>query len=122
MNKRIQFINWKEEVLSLRAMGMNVPVHTQETIENYLLYGYQPGGFTTAMLAGDYNRAMYLADTANRQMIWAIHAWIVNRCPEMAHGSYETVDAWCKDVNGLRTEYKELIFKKHEWDILKGTV
>ena len=122
MTQRIRFIDWDEEVLGLRAMGMTIPAHTQEAIENYLIYGYQPGGFTTAMLAGDYNRAMHRADTANRQMIWAIHSWIINRCPEMAHGSYGNVDYWINNGDGVRTAYSDKIFKEYEWRLLKDEV
>ena len=34
-------------------MGMEVPRHTQETLEGYLLRGWEPGGFVTSMLALD---------------------------------------------------------------------
>lgn len=86
-------------------MGMSIPRHTQETLEGYLIRGWEPGGFVTSMLAMDMERALATADTANRQMMWAIGKWIVENAPEDSWGNYDLVKAWCKDVDGRRSKW-----------------
>lgn len=89
----------------IEDMGMTVPRHTQETLKNYLINGWEPGGFVTSMLAMDMERALYTADTANRQMIWVIGRWILENAPDGSWGNYELVKAWCKDTDGRRTKW-----------------
>ena len=89
----------------MRSMGAGIPEHTQETLEGYLLHGWEPGGFVTAMLACDLERALYTADVGNRQRFWSIAMWIRNYAPQGSWGSYEAVDAWCKNHNGCREKY-----------------
>lgn len=103
----------------LGHMGMEMPRHTQETLEGYLLRGWEPGGFVTSMLAMDMERALYTADSANRQAMWVIGRWIVEFCPEQAWGSYEAVDRWCKDVDGHRGRWSNEHEKKKAWQTLK---
>lgn len=96
-------------------MGMEVPDHTAETLEHYLLKGYAPGGFVEAMLANDYGRAFASADTANRQMIWAIWRWITTEAPPLSRGSYEAIEMWRDDVGGRRTAFADPILKSAVW-------
>lgn len=77
----------------------------EESMERYIVHGLEPGGFATAMLAKDLERALYNADTHNRKVFWAIAMWVRECCPEDAWGSYEAVFDWCKDVNGVRTKW-----------------
>lgn len=84
---------------------LDLPQHTCETLEHYLVRGYQPGGFVTAMLARDYERALCIADTANRLRFWHIATWIKDTMPEGSWGSYEAVDRWCRDEGGHRTKW-----------------
>ena len=104
---------------NLRYMGMEVPYHTCETLQNYLIHGYKPGGFCESMLAKDYDRAITIADTANRQRFWAIATWIRENAPEGSWGSYDTIENWCNDVDGLRTKYATEAEKKYIWKKLK---
>lgn len=101
-------------------MGMEVPDHTRESIENYLVRGWSPGGFVTAMLAMDMQRALCNADTANRQMMWAIGRWIIESCPEQAWGSYEKVQNWVANVDEVRTQYADRVEKRHVWQTLQS--
>jgi len=98
-----------------RYAGMVIPAPTEDTIRDYLLKGLPPGGFVTAMLAHDYNRALYNADQHNRQMFWAIAMWIRDNAPIGSHGSYQIVDAWVKDLHGVRTEFE----KQQMWETLQ---
>lgn len=85
------------------------------SMERYLLQGLAPGGFATAMLACDWERALYNADTHNRTVFWAVAMWIRERLPGGSWGSYEAVDAWCRDVDGRRTEFKDQYDKETVW-------
>ena len=104
---------------SPKYMGMEIPAHTQETLTHYLLHGFEPGGFVSAMLACDYERALYNADTGNRQMFWAIAMWIREQAPAGSWGSHEIITAWCQDQNGLRTAYRTEVEKRAIWKQLQ---
>ena len=105
----------------LGYMGMQIPDHAQESLTNYFLNGWEPGGFLSAMLAMDMQRALSSADTANRQVIWAIGHWIMHNAPGGSWGNYEAIEMWRNDVAGRRSKFAEKIRKKQMWDILKET-
>ena len=101
--------------LELGHMGMEVPKHTQETITDYLLRGWAPGGFVESMIVKDYERALYSADTANRQMFWAIAMWINESMPAQSRGSYRAIEMWRDDLGGCRTTYRTELEKNAVW-------
>jgi hypothetical protein len=108
-------IDWRNS--DLRNMGMELSLETQDSIENYLLRGWAPGGYVESMLAHDYERAFSCADTANRQTIWVLQRWIRDDAPPMCHGSYQAIDLWRDDVLGRRTAWiteqeKRVIWQK----------
>ena len=115
LDKMIDF-----DTSELGFMGMQIPVHTQEAITGYLIRGWKPGGFLTAMLAGDLFRAVNSADTANRQMMWAIGRFIMTSLPEASWGSYDAVHEWSTDKNSIRTEYVTDLEKSYIWQTLQG--
>lgn len=85
------------------------------TLENYLMHGYEPGGFTTAVIAGDLFGAVARADHYNRPAIAEIAEAVLNTCPAHAVGSYEAVRAWCTDLDERRSKYVT-------WKLLQGPV
>ena len=101
--------------LDRRHMGMEVPGHTRDTIANYLLRGWAPGGFVESMIAKDYERALYCADTANRQMFWAIAMWINESMPAESRGSYKAIELWRDDLDGRRSAYVKEVEQKAVW-------
>jgi len=103
----------------LKYMGMEIPHHTRETITNYLIRGWAPGGFVESMIAKDYERALYCADTANRQMFWAIAMWINECTPPGSRGSYDAIEQWRDDLGGRRTEFVKNVEKDYIWKKLK---
>ena len=112
-------IDWRTD--DLRNMGMELSLETQQSIESYLLRGWAPGGYVTAMLAHDYERAFACADIANRQTIWVLWRWITDYAPRHCHGSYKDVDMWRNDVGGRRTTWATEQEKKFIWRKLKET-
>jgi hypothetical protein len=106
-------INW--ELNDSRYYWAEFSEDFKGSMERYLLNGYEPGGFTTAMLAHDMERALYNADTHNRTVFYAIAMWIRDRVPPKAQGSYEAVTAWCQDHDGRRTAFREQHDKERVW-------
>lgn len=82
------------------------------TLELYLMHGYTPGGFVSAVLAGDLFGAVAKADHYNRPAIAEIVEEIQYICPAHSYGSYEAVKEWCYDVNGRRSRYAEYMREK----------
>jgi hypothetical protein len=110
-------IDWHDNYI----YGMEVPNHTKETLQDYLIKGYAPGGFVESMLTHNYERAFACADVANRQMIWIVWRWISDHAPRDSHGSYEAVVKWRCDLDGRRTRWVEELEKKVMWRTLTET-
>ena len=68
----------------------------QEAIFNYLVHGWEPGGFLTAVLANDLYRAATVADIANVNNLAYVAKFIVYALPQASYGSYEQVETWCR--------------------------
>jgi hypothetical protein len=98
-----------------------IPNHTRETLVNYLIKGWEPGGFVTAMLAMDMERAVYAADVVNGPNMQQIARWIIEYCPRESWGSYEQVTNWLNDINDRRTQFATRVEKNEVWNILKDT-
>lgn len=96
-----------------------VPEHTQESIENYLIHGWMPGGFMEAMLAGDIFRAAACGDQVNGPAMQGIANWIAYGAPHGSWGSYEKVKDWAQNKDDIRTKYSDGIEKAYIIKILK---
>ena len=86
-----------------------------QTLEHYLMRGFAPGGFTTAVLAGDLFGAVAKADHWNKPAIAEIVQEVLWKCPSHAIGSYEAVKAWIDDEDSRRSKYAT-------WKMLQGPV
>lgn len=106
----------------IQSIGLYVPNHTQATIERYLLKGLEPGGFVSAIIAGDYERALDNADPENRRTFWATAIWIKDHFPTASRGSYDAIDRWMKDVDGIRTRYADEVEKVYMWSTLEDSL
>lgn len=100
--------------------GQEVPIHTQEALENYLIHGYAPGGFLTSVLSNDLYGSVVRADHINKQNLIAITDWIINHAPSSAWGSPNIVKLWLDDADSRRTAYAESIMKAYTWKTLQG--
>lgn len=64
---------------------------------NYLVYGFSPGSFFTAVLANDFSSAIARSHPANTiTALKALTGWINDCMPFIARGSYDKVNAWTK--------------------------
>ena len=101
-----------------RYVGMRWSDDQKAAMDRYLFDGLLPGGHMEAMLAREYERALFNADTHSRTVFWATAMWIRENVPEAAQGSYANIKAWCKNSE-LRAEFREECEKKYMWDKLR---
>jgi hypothetical protein len=96
----------------------SVPKDFADPMYNYLIYGYEPGSFFTAVLANDFVRAVQCSHPGNTiQALKYLAGWIVGEMPGEARGDYETVDQWCRlsaDMRRNILENKQIIYTKEE--------
>lgn len=96
------------------------PIDWQESIFNYLVHGFSPGGFLTSVLANNLFDAASRSHILNQvRSIKDICLWITLYAPKESFGSYETVDSWLALTSDQRREIlenKQLL--SSAWDIL----
>ena len=115
----IKIIDWKEEInFNGRYAGMSLSKDLEDALSRYLFQGLEPGGHLTALLAHDYERALYNADIHSRTCFWATAMWIIENVPPAAHGSYDNVHTWCKNEQA-RDAYRLDREQAKMWNILK---
>lgn len=90
-----------------------------DTIYNYLIYGFEPGSFFSAVLANDFFRAMQSSHPANKiQALKNLTGWIRSTMGYgIFWGSQEVVDAWLKmsdDARRERLESLRLIYPEQD--------
>lgn len=93
-----------------------------ESLENYLMHGFEPGGFLTSVLANDLVMAVGRADHLNRDNLPHIVNEVLYKMPSIAWGSYAAVKDWCKDKDNRRSHYVKHMEEKRMLDILAGRV
>jgi len=93
-----------------------------DSLENYLMHGYQPGGFLTAVLANDLFMAVGRADHSNRHNLPRIVQEIQHKMTPVAYGSYAAVKEWCRDADGRRSTYAANKEREYTWRVLKGEI
>ena len=74
-----------------------VPNEYSTSLYNYLDYGFSPGGFFTSVLANDWHLSIMRSHPSNTiESLKAATGWIHDHVPQLARGSYDAVDYWCK--------------------------
>lgn len=101
------------EFLQYEYQSNPIPKHTEESILNYILYGYKPGSFLTCLLSGDSFGAIIRADLRNVSNFEIIHFWILKNLPEESHGDIEKFNNWINDVNSVRTNYLKIKYQDY---------
>ena len=96
----------------------DVPRDFADTMANYLVYGYSPGGFFTSVLANDFHGAISRSHPSNTvEALKHLGGWILDSMPPEAHGSYDVVADWTSyDSTERRVilERYELIYTEQE--------
>ena len=92
---------------------------------NYLVHGFEPGSFFTALLANDFIGAVRSSHPANTiNALKKLSGWINEHMPTQAWGSYAVVKTWLELEDNQRRQVLEraqLIYssKDEMWLILK---
>ena len=90
-----------------------VPKEYADPIYNYLIHGFEPGSFFSAVFANDFMSAMLRSHPANTvEALKTVSGWILNKCPPEAFGSYNKVSAWLTMSPSQRRQLLE------EWNLV----
>jgi hypothetical protein len=93
---------------------------------NYLIFGFDPGGFFTAVLANDFAAAVQHSHLANTiPALKRLVGWMNDCMPVDAYGSYTAVEEWYKMDDEDRRyclERHHLLYttKEEVWKTLNG--
>jgi hypothetical protein len=89
----------------------DVPRDFADPMANYLVYGYEPGGFFTALLANDFFAAIQSSHPANTvEAFKCLVGWINDCMPPEAYSSYHRVGEWLH----LREDRRRAVLEKYE--------
>lgn len=104
----------------------NVPKDYADPVLNYLLYGFEPGGFFTAVLANDFMGAIQRSHPANSiENLKHLCGWMDERMPPKCRGSYDKVYKWLELTEAERRDIlvkHGLVYteKEETWMALQG--
>lgn len=93
---------------------------------NYLVHGFSPGSFFTAVLANNFYDAMARSHPSNTiTALKGLTGWIRDCMPREAYGSYLQVEEWIKMTEEERRailELNNLVYssKQETWLAVKG--
>lgn len=73
-----------------------IPQTTKETIDRFVQYGCNPGGFVTAVLENNLMEAVGRADSENLENLQDICSYIYNKIPGNCWGSTSKIIEWQK--------------------------
>jgi len=105
--------------------GYRVSEEWQKELYSYVVLGLPPGGFHTAVYAGDLMMAAAKSHVLNDwQNISSMCKWLMNVAPRQCWGSYENVEAWLKLSPAEHKKIcleKRLLYTEQEvvWNIIK---
>jgi hypothetical protein len=97
-----------------------------EPMFSYLVYGFEPGSFFTAVLANDFTGAISHSHPSNTiPALKRLVGWMNDCMPSDAYGSYTAVEEWCKmdeeDRRHSLVQHQLIYAPKEEiWKILKS--
>jgi hypothetical protein len=88
--------------MMLSATRWSVPRDFFEPLHNYLVYGFAPGSFWSAVLANDFMRAVQHSHPGNDiSALKNTVGWILNSFPEQSYGDHERVILW-QDLEAIQ--------------------
>ena len=93
-----------------------------DPMANYLVYGYSPGSFFTAVLANDFHGVVAHSHPVNTiEALKNLSGWMTDCMPREAYGSYDNVSNWCylsPSARRLILEKNNLIYTEQEEVVL----
>lgn len=96
------------EALSNALRLSPIPIYMREGLIHYVVNGYRPGHFLSAVISNDLKEACTRADDENRYRIYDYIFFLYNYAPMGCFGSKENFEAWLA-IGGFnrRLEKKE---------------
>jgi hypothetical protein len=110
----------------LSASRWTVPREYFDALYNYLVYGFEPGSFWTAVLANDFMSAIQHSHPANTiEALKHATGWIQETFPQGSYGDRRSVAYWAKmdpAERRLTLEHHRILLSEQEeiMAILKG--
>jgi hypothetical protein len=109
--------------LMITANRWTVPRDYFDPLYNYLVYGFEPGSFWSAVLANDFGRAIQHSHPSNTiEALKNVVGWMNNSFPWESYGDYDRIRAWIDLDAGQRRmllESADLIYTEQE-EIMLG--
>jgi hypothetical protein len=91
----MELTKFSRDRMMVTATRWTVPRDYFEPLYNYLVHGFEPGSFWSAVLANDFMRAVQHSHPANTiDALKNTVGWIQDSWPEAAYGGYNMVEAW----------------------------
>ena len=104
--------------MMLSATRWTVPRDFFDPLYNYLVHGFEPGSFWSAVLANDFMRAVQHSHPSNDiPALKNTVGWILDSWPEAAYGDRSTIQTWVTFSGHERRLYLEqhnLIYSEQE--------
>ena len=114
---------FSKDLMKLSASRWSVPRDYFDPLYNYLVHGFEPGSFWTAVLANDFMRAVQSSHPSND--ITALKhtvGWIRDSFPQESYGNIHMVEDWVnRSAHDRRRilESAHLIYTEQD-EIMKG--
>jgi hypothetical protein len=100
-----------------------VPREYFDPLFNYLVHGFKPGSFWTAVLCNDFMAAIQSSHPSNTiEALKSTVGWIRDSFPPESYGDYHRVEQWIALAPGYRRmslEAAHMIYTEQE-EIMKG--
>jgi hypothetical protein len=114
----MQVTKFSRDRMMMSASRWTVPREYFDGLYNYLVYGFEPGSFWTAVLANDFMQAVQHSHPNNT--IPALkHAvgWIQDSFPPVSYGDYNKIEKWIElspHHRRLTLEAAQLIYTEQQ--------
>ena len=104
--------------MMVTATRWSVPRDFFEPLYNYLVHGFEPGSFWSAVLANDFMRAVQHSHPSNDiSALKNTVGWILNSFPEQSYGDHDRVILW-QDLEAIQRrrilESTDMIYTEQE--------
>jgi hypothetical protein len=114
----MKITNYSKNRIMESAHQWSVDREYYDPLYNYLVMGWSPGGFWTAVLSNDFYGAIQRSHPANQiAALKKASGWIGDRFPRSAWGTFDRVDRWLSatdEERRLELEKSKLIYTEHE--------
>jgi len=124
-NNNMKLSKHSEHRLRKSLNYWRVPGDFTEPMYNYLVFGFEPGGFFKGWYANDATSILHSHSGNTVEALKDLTKWMLNCMPRESWGSHEKVRAWLKMSDADRRKILEewdLVFTEEQetWMILKN--